>query len=93
MERALLICDDDAIKSYHLPPTLQSAATVNTGKNPLSFAAAVDAFEKELIVDALKRFKGNQTKAAEFLDSSLRIINYKIHKHGLDSQSFKVNKE
>jgi len=93
IERALLICDDDAIKSYHLPPTLQSAATVNTGKNPLSFAAAVDNFEKELIIDALKRFKGNQTKAAEFLDSSLRIINYKIHKHGIDTQSFKVNKE
>nr|MBF0222424.1 sigma 54-interacting transcriptional regulator [Desulfobulbaceae bacterium] len=90
MERALLICDDDAIKSYHLPPTLQSAETVSTNKNPLSFTVAVENFERELIIDALKRFKGNQTKAAEFLDSSLRIINYKINKFAIDTTSFKA---
>ena len=92
MERALLICDDDAIKSYHLPPTLQSSETAGTNKNPLSFAVAVDNFERELIIDALKRFKGNQTKAAEYLDSSLRIINYKIHKHNIDTDNYKVTK-
>ncbi len=89
MERALLICDEDAIKSFHLPPTLQSAETISS-ENPLSFTVAVENFEREIIIDALKRFKGNQTKAAKFLDSSLRVINYKIHKYNIDTIKFKA---
>lgn len=91
MERALLICDEDTIKSYHLPPTLQSSASLGEA-NPLSFTAAVENFERELIIDALKRFTGNQSKAAEYLDTSLRIINYKIHKYKIDPSQFKVAK-
>jgi Nif-specific regulatory protein len=91
MERALLICDEDTIKSYHLPPTLQSSASVNEDK-ALSFASSVENFERELIFDALKRFNGNQSKAAEHLDTSLRIINYKIHKYAIDTSQFKVGK-
>jgi Nif-specific regulatory protein len=89
MERAVLICDEDAIKSYHLPPTLQSAES-SSERNPLSLAAAVENFEKELIVEALKKANGNQTKTAELLDTSLRIINYKIHKYHIDAQDYKV---
>ena len=92
MERALLICDGDTIKSYHLPPTLQTSEAVSDDKNPLSFAVAVENFERELIIDALKRCKGNQTKAATLLDSSLRIINYKIHKYQIDPKLFRVGK-
>jgi Nif-specific regulatory protein len=93
MERALLICDGDAIKSYHLPPTLQTAEFTGGGRNPLSLTASVENFEKELIVDALKRFHGNQTKAAEHLDASLRVLNYKVHKHKIDPDKFKMAKE
>jgi Nif-specific regulatory protein len=88
LERALLICDGDTIKSYHLPPTLQSSETVS-GKNPLSFAVAVENFERELIIDALKQFNGNQTKVAVYLDTSLRIINYKIHNYDINPKNFK----
>ncbi|MDA8419322.1 MAG: sigma 54-interacting transcriptional regulator [Desulfobacteraceae bacterium] len=91
MERALLICDEDTIKSYHLPPTLQSSSSINDN-NPLSFSSSVEIFEKELIFDALKRFNGNQSKAAEYLDTSLRIINYKIHKYKIDTNMFKIVK-
>lgn len=89
MERAVLICDEDAIKSYHLPPTLQSAESGNE-INPLSLSAAVENFERELIIDALKKAKGNQTKTAKLLDTSLRIINYKIHKYEIRPQDFKL---
>lgn len=88
MERALLICDDDAIKGYHLPPTLQTSETVE-GRSPLSFSVAVENFERELLVDALKKYTGNQTKIAAALDTSLRIINYKIHKYNLNPKSYK----
>ncbi len=89
IERAVLICDGDTIKSFHLPPTLQTADSTSE-KNPLSFAAAVENFERELIIEALKHTNGNQTKAAKYLDSSLRIINYKIHKYGIHSKDYRT---
>jgi Nif-specific regulatory protein len=89
MERAVLICDEESIKSYHLPPTLQTADSVSN-ENPLSLSAAVENFEREIIIDALKKEHGNQTKAAKLLDTSLRIINYKIHKYNIRPQDFKV---
>lgn len=89
MERAVLICDGNAIKGIHLPPTLQASESSSSTK-PLSFSSAVENFEKELIVDALKKNNGNQTKTAGYLDTSLRIINYKIHQYGIDPKKYKI---
>ncbi|WP_417912265.1 sigma 54-interacting transcriptional regulator [Candidatus Electronema sp. TJ] len=91
MERAVLICDSSAITSVHLPPTLQSAESVGgSSGSPLSFTQAVENFERDLIIEALKQCNGNQTKAAERLETSLRIINYKIHNYGIDPKQYKV---
>ena len=89
MERAVLICDGSAIKSIHLPPTLQRPEQTES-ENPLSLATSVENFERELIVDALKQTNGNQTKAAKILDTSLRIINYKIHNYSIDPKQYKI---
>ncbi len=89
MERAVLICDSDSIQSVHLPPTLQSSNSIEAD-GQLSLATAVENFERDLIIDALKQTRGNQTKAAKYLDSSLRIINYKIHSYGIDPRQYKV---
>ncbi len=89
MERAVLICDSNTVTSVHLPPTLQSSGTVG-GDNPLSLANAVESFERDLIIDALKQSNGNQTKAAARLETSLRIINYKIHNYGVDPKQYKI---
>ncbi|MCI5147133.1 MAG: AAA family ATPase, partial [Candidatus Electrothrix sp. AR3] len=83
MERAVLICDTNTITATHLPPTLQSAETIGINES-LSLADAVENFEQDLIIEALKQTNGNQTKAAERLSTSLRIINYKIHNYGID---------
>ena len=55
-----------------------------------AFEQAVENFEKELIIDALKKNNGNQTKTAGYLDTSLRIINYKIHQYGIDPKKYKI---
>jgi len=89
MERAVLICDGSAIKSIHLPPSLQSPDSIPSNK-PLSLATAVENYERELIIEALKKNNGNQTKAAKTLDTSLRIINYKIHSYSIEPKHFKV---
>jgi Nif-specific regulatory protein len=91
IERAVLICDEDSIKNYHLPPTLQTSDSISE-RNPVSFAAAVENFERELIIESLKKSNGNQTKSAQLLDTSLRIINYKINKLRIDTRQFKLRK-
>ena len=49
----------------------------------------VDAYEKELVFEALKRAKGNQSGAARILGTSQRIVNYKIRKYGIDTGQFR----
>jgi Nif-specific regulatory protein len=89
IERAVLICDDDSIKGIHLPPTLQ-VSEESSSERPLSLTAAVERFEKDLIIEGLKKNNGNQTRTAKFLDTSLRIINYKIHQYNIDPRKYKV---
>ncbi len=89
MERAVLICEDQVIHGYHLPPTLQTAESSNTLPR-VSLQSAVENYERELIIDALKSTRGVVAKAARLLDSTERIINYKIKKYDIDVKSFKV---
>ena len=89
IERAVLICDDDSIKGIHLPPTLQVAET-NNYDHLFSLTAAVENFEKDLIIEGLKKNNGNQTKTATYLDTSLRIINYKIHQYDINPRKYKI---
>jgi Nif-specific regulatory protein len=49
----------------------------------------VDAYEKDLILDALKTSRGNRTKAAKLLHSTERIISYKVQKYRIDCRRFR----
>jgi DNA-binding NtrC family response regulator len=44
---------------------------------------SLDAVERELIVQALERFDGNQTKAAQYLDLTRKTLIYRMERHGL----------
>ncbi len=92
MERAVLVCDEDILRIHHLSPAIGSAAGVTGGEKGKheSLADAVANLEKEIIIEALKETRGNQTKAAKLLDTSLRIINYKIKRYGIDPAFYKI---
>jgi Nif-specific regulatory protein len=92
MERAFDQSEDGVIRAYHLPPTLQTAESSNT-EATLSFGEAVDQFEKELLIEALKKAKGNMFQAAKDLRESYRIINYKVKKHAIDPKRFTPGKK
>jgi Nif-specific regulatory protein len=88
LERAVLVCETNVIHGHHLPPTLQTAegsGTVTT----LKLEAAVEAYERDLIQDALKTTRGNRAKAAKLLDTTERIIGYKLKKYGIDCRRFR----
>ncbi|HEX2459768.1 MAG TPA: sigma 54-interacting transcriptional regulator, partial [Vicinamibacterales bacterium] len=88
MERAILVCDGAVIHGHHLPPSLQTADASGTVTR-VSLKDAVAAYERDLIQDALKTTRGNRAKAARLLDTTERILNYKVRGYGIDSRRFK----
>ncbi|MCF8145057.1 MAG: sigma 54-interacting transcriptional regulator [Deltaproteobacteria bacterium] len=88
MERAVLLCDDQVIHSYHLPPTLQTAQETGT-QQIQSLVEAVDRFERELLIDALKSSRGNMRQAAMALKTTERIFGYKVKKYGIEPKQYR----
>lgn len=88
IERSTLVCEGNVIHGYHLPPTLQTAEGSGTVTRT-SLEQAVEAYEKELIMDALKTTRGNRARAARMLDTTERILGYKVEKYKIDCKRFK----
>ena len=88
MERAVLLCDDQVIHSYHLPPTLQTAEDTGTHQSQ-SLNDAVERFERELLIDALKSSRGNMRQAAKNLETTERIFGYKVRKYDINPKQYK----
>jgi len=85
IERLTILTPHDTITLRDLPAGMRSVDKTATlkedvlsGLRPLG--DAVDEFERELIVKALKRTGFNQTKAALMLGTSRRILKYRIEK-------------
>ena len=87
VERAVLVCEEEVIRTYHLPPTLQTAESSSTEIN-LSFGEAVAKFEQEMLVDSLKKSRGNMLQSARDLRVSYRIVNYKVKKYNIDVKRY-----
>ena len=88
IERAVLVCDGNVIHGHHLPPTLQTAELTGTVTR-VSLEQAVEAFEKDLVKDALKSTAGNCSKAARLLNTTERIFSYKIKRYGIEPRRYK----
>lgn len=88
IERAVLVAEDDVIHPYHLPPTLQTAEDAESACALDSLKYRVESYERDLIRDVLKSCRGNVSSAASMLQSTPRIIGYKIKKFGIDPKSY-----
>lgn len=87
IERAVILCKEDSLRSYHLPPSLQKG----TATKSLSFEERVSQFEREIIIDALANTNGNVSQAAKELGTTKRIISYKMNKLGIDYRKFRTS--
>jgi Nif-specific regulatory protein len=82
IERAVLLCDNEVIRSEHLPPSLQMVKKSDSIAKR-SFVEIIENKERELIVDALKQTGGQQRKAARELGITERMLGYKIKKYNI----------
>jgi Nif-specific regulatory protein len=92
LARAIVLATDGIIHGYHLPPSLQMAASgdeAGAGNGSgADFQTMVKAYETTLIVEALKKARGNQTRAARLLGTTKRVIQYKIANYGINYKKY-----
>jgi len=96
MERAVLLADESLILPANLPEKLWAApapapqrsagheGAVQQDGGDLSLKRAIRELEESYIRAALRKTKGNRTRAAELLDISHRALLYKIKEYGID---------
>jgi two-component system NtrC family response regulator len=85
IERIVVLARGEEITLNDLPDFLKrERPTVETLHLDLpSHGISLEALEKELIVRALEKFAGNQTRAAQYLDISRKTLIYRMEKFGL----------
>jgi len=89
MERAIILSTDGVIQSYHLPPNLQNRDTGGVCGTENKFKDIIINMEREIILDELKRSRGNMAKAARTLGITERMMGIRVAKYGIDPIRFK----
>ncbi len=88
IERAVLLCEEQVIHGYHMPPTLQTGTESGTLPS-VSLDAAVEKIEREMLIDALKNTRGNVTRAATLLKTTVRKFSYKTSRYAIDYRHYR----
>ncbi len=81
IERAIILSDGIPIATEHIG--IRPAAAVPS-KPVLSASDGLDEMEKVAVIEALKKAKGNKTKAAEILKITRRMLYTRLKKYNLD---------
>jgi Nif-specific regulatory protein len=92
LERAVLTASDEVIHGYNLPPSLQTSDETRTSifpKDGADLKTMIESYEKEILIDALKKHRGNAAASARYLNTTQRIINYRIQKLGVNPDDYK----
>src|SRR5262245_48763946 len=94
VERMVLLAKGDEITAADLPDSIrpQPAGTVPPMQLP-EHGVSLEAFEKQMILQALKKCGGNQTQAARYLSMSRRTLAYRLEKYGVRSDTLKALKQ
>lgn len=91
IERIIALTPNEYIKANELPLPVVNQSKMNGLKESvlsgqISFSKAEEEFEREIIMDALRRANFIQSHAAEILGISRRILKYKMDKLGIQQQ-------
>jgi transcriptional regulator with PAS, ATPase and Fis domain len=85
VERAMLLADDQVLRPEHFPMARAAKPASGTGFELPAGGVNLEALERDLVVQALARTSGNQTRAAALLGLNRDQIRYRLEKFGLKS--------
>jgi DNA-binding NtrC family response regulator len=91
IERAVLMCDGDTIRPADLT-LMDREHSVNMTPQLAVDLLNLEALEKAALLEALKRSNWIQKEAAKLLGVSSRVMNYKVHKHGITHDRWSKNR-
>jgi two-component system response regulator PilR (NtrC family) len=91
IERAVALERTDAVQPERLPEQItryspaRVAEAFDLPDEGLDLSAHLDQLEKTYLLEALRRTGGNQTRAAQLLQLSVRSLRHLLDKHGIRS--------
>lgn len=94
IERAMVYSDTSIIRARDLPPHIRTGLegegtpppTSGLDISDFSIKKSSKVLERELIMKALDKTKGNKTKASHLLEISLPALLYKMKDYGLEAE-------
>jgi DNA-binding NtrC family response regulator len=92
IERAVALCDGEVIGLEDLPEAVIQATRTESLRDAvragqIGLEEAAGRFEQELIREALERCEWNQTRAAEILGITRRVLKLKMDRYGIAEPS------
>lgn len=94
VERIVLLSRSDEVTLANLPESLRGAHPLDERNSPEALripfeseGMGLEAVERELILQALRKFDWNQTHAARHLDISRKTLMYRIAKYGIEKDT------
>jgi two-component system NtrC family response regulator len=93
VERLVLLTQGNEIMPTDLPDFLQASLASQSETLPVALpeeGISLEALEKDLILQALKKSAGNQTRAARYLNMSRRALAYRLEKYNAQAEPMKV---
>jgi DNA-binding NtrC family response regulator len=85
LERAVVIAREQYITTNDLPFKSDLLLEDSEKKSFSALRESLDELEKKLIIESMEKTQDNQTKAADILGISERMLRYKLKKYGLKS--------
>jgi Nif-specific regulatory protein len=89
IERAIILTSDGVIHGHLLPPNLQGTQNDGAASAEGAFRITMTNVEREMIMEELKRSRGNMARAARALGITERMMGLRVGKYGIDPGRFK----
>lgn len=86
VEYMMNVCDGEILTKEHLPIMLKGEGQDTSSNESVPFRIKVEAFEKELIREAIEYSEGNIQQAAKFLQIPRQTLQYKLQKYNLNAE-------
>jgi DNA-binding NtrC family response regulator len=99
IERAVALERTDQIQPERLPEQITNysparvADALDLPDEGLNLTAHLDQLEKTYLLEALRRTGGNQTRAAELLQLSVRSLRHLLDKHGIRNLTAQIRND